>query len=145
VRRLLGGLDSGRYRRGARPVLPGPPPLQLPPMQGGPSKSPQMTLYVSDTPSRAENNASGKDLYFFWGDTPEEAEVQLWTMLIDPETVFNRRGSGWVSYLIPLEVFTDLVIQGVEVTDKLGPAYFMAKRDGLTDMVQIIERARAAK
>lgn len=82
-----------------------------------------MTAYVSDTPYA--------DRFFLWADTTDEAQGIAYAVGMDP-VVRSPEHNGWECYMLTPDQFADACALGVTVTDRFGPAIFIARRDGAT-------------
>lgn len=98
-------------------------------------------IFISEYPWTPKG-ADG-ERYNLWADTSDEAVGALYAVGGDPETQRREECNAWEAYAITVEQFADLISLGVLVTDRFGPAYWCAKRDGRRDMVTRIELARA--
>lgn len=98
-------------------------------------------IYVSDTPwiPRGETG----EVFNLWADTSDEAVGALYAVGGDPETQRRAECNSWEAYRVTPEQFADLMGLGVTVTDRLGPAYWCARRDGNHKLIERIDAARA--
>lgn len=98
-------------------------------------------IYASDTPADW-----GEGLRFLvWADGPDEALPALYAVGADPDAArLPREVNAWEAYRVTPEQFADLCAMGLRVTDKFGPAEWLARRDGNARLLERLLTARSA-
>lgn len=91
-----------------------------------------MTVYVSLT--------AVEDRYHLWADTSDEAVMMLYGV---GASIAQRRAdlATWEAYTIDGAQFAAAVLAGATVTNGLGPAWWLARRNGHQAMVDKVEAA----
>jgi hypothetical protein len=93
-------------------------------------------IYVSDTPYED----SGALWFHVWADAPGEAHPLLWAVGRDPDEARRWDLATWEAYTVTPDQFATLVMYGVEVTDRYGPAVWCAMRDrDATRLARLLE------
>lgn len=97
-----------------------------------------MTVYVSDTPW---NDRQRGEVFNLWADTSDEVIAALYGVGGD---LSQRREecNAWEAYAITPTQFADLIGLGVTVTDRFGPAWWIAQRNGDRKMMARLGAAR---
>ncbi len=99
-------------------------------------------IYASDTPYECAEMGL---VFLVWGDLPGEAHVALYAAGADPDLCRRHELNAWEAYRVTPTQFADLCGLGLQVTDRHGPAYWCATRDGNTRVLEMIERARGLR
>jgi hypothetical protein len=101
-----------------------------------------VTTYVSDTPTPGTLQAPGRAGWFMWADTVDEAVIMAASVGHDPNDLIQRSPSHWAHYLLTVDEWADAITLGATLTDRLGPAEWMNRRDGNWAFVAQIQELR---
>lgn len=105
-----------------------------------------MAVYISDTPYTIPEGQHWRQppgtWFLLWGDTSDEAQAIVWAVAGDPRERERNDCNAWEAYRLTVEELADALTLGVVLTDKFGPAEWLARRDGRTSMVERIEASR---
>jgi len=93
-----------------------------------------MTAYICDTPWRG--------FHYLWADTSDEAQGLVWAIAGDPAQARVAEFNAWEAYRVTSTQLAAAVAFGVVLTDRYGPAEWLARRDGDTRRLEILLAAR---